>query len=403
MLRSETERTYKLLNWEGRFKDPTTESHFLAGQSRQTGNRIRVISILTGFSYLSGLYSDYIILGGSDGYLLMAIARILTFLFAILCIGSTFLPKRDKIAPIVTFLYFIAITLAECTELAIRPELSNQIIPFLVFVLISYYVFFPVRLSFQISGGIFAAILYSISLSLGTDDVSVLVLVNVIFLLVNLLGIYVVHSMSVAVRMEYHTKLELMEINGRLTVEVDERMKASDKLTEMATIDDLTQIYNRRYFINLAKIEIERARESDFEVSLLFMDIDHFKKINDTYGHSVGDEVLQKVSATIGGSIRGVDIFGRFGGEEFAILLPGCSLEHAKNKAQHICELVSELSFTINKPEAPIGAFNTTISIGVAACVPKVCDDFDTIMHYADIALYQAKEDGRNRVVVWKT
>lgn len=330
----------------------------------------------------------------------MVLVRGVTCLCALLCFLSTYVKRRDRIAPIVTFAYFMAITVSECTELALRPEFSNQIIPFLVLVMIVYYVFFPVRLSLQITGGICATILYSISLSLGAADMSVYLLVNVVFLLVNLLGIYVAYTMNVAARREYHTKLELLETNDRLKIEIDERKRASDKLTEMATIDELTQIYNRRNFINLAKIEMERARDLELEVSLLFMDIDYFKRINDTYGHSMGDVVLQRLSAVIGSSIREVDIFGRFGGEEFAILLPGCSLEHAEAKAQQICELVSSLNFAVDKPESPVGAFSTTISIGVAACVPKICDDFESIMHQADTALYQAKEEGRNRVVL---
>ena len=400
MLHSISRKSRDLLNWEGLFRKRSTEADFQEIQNQTFANRIRVVTALTGSAYIGGFFSDLSSLGGTSYLSTMLTLRILTFLFAMLCFISTFSKQRVKITPWISFIYFMMITLSECTELLLRPELSNQGTPFLGLIIIIYYVFFPIRFSIQITGGIFAAILYTINLSTIDGDFAILFVVAVTFIVVNLLGAYISRFIHVSRRMEYIAVAELMKTNEQLQVEIEERKKAGDRLIKMATIDDLTQIYNRRYFIELVTKELQEAEKATVPTSLLFMDIDYFKRINDTYGHSIGDMVLKKLAGEIGRSISDSDIFGRFGGEEFALLLPGKDLEKARKRAEQICGLVSKMTIPIQQKEKTT-EIKTTISIGVVVYEHNSFEDLDTLMKKADSALYKAKESGRNRVMIW--
>lgn len=170
-----------------------------------------------------------------------------------------------------------------------------------------------------------------------------------------------------------------------------ERLQAD--LRRAATYDTLTGILNRRAFLDLAEREVARSRRSGAPYALLVMDIDHFKQVNDTYGHQAGDEVLKAVTATVAGSLRQVDLFGRYGGEEFCILLPDTRRDAARAVAERIRAAISEVEVTHDGT-----AITTTVSIGVVESTKAA--GFDTIVAEADIALYRAKASGRNRVVV---
>lgn len=164
------------------------------------------------------------------------------------------------------------------------------------------------------------------------------------------------------------------------------------KLEHMAITDELTGLANRRFFIWQAKKEMARASRSDQPLSLLMMDIDHFKDVNDTYGHDVGDQVLKKLSNLLQSTLREGDQSGRMGGEEFAVLLPQTTSESAWNVAERIRALVEDLFIPTEQ-----GTCSVTVSVGVATR-QETTQDFDHLMRSADKALYQAKAKGRNRV-----
>ena len=162
-----------------------------------------------------------------------------------------------------------------------------------------------------------------------------------------------------------------------------------------ACTDPLTGTKNRRSFFAESEQMLKESRSRDFSVSLLMFDIDHFKNINDTYGHAVGDEALKVFSRVISEKIRGTDIFGRLGGEEFSLLLSG-SKEHALQMAERLRQDVSEI-----KIETPIGTLNFTTSIGIA----HLCNEavIEELLSEADNALYVAKSAGRNKIIEYPT
>lgn len=171
--------------------------------------------------------------------------------------------------------------------------------------------------------------------------------------------------------------------------DVTELVDLTKWLKELSSTDSLTRIYNRMAFNELLQTELNRAKRYKTGLSLIMFDIDHFKKINDTYGHLTGDSVLKEMVTLVKQKIRNVDIFARWGGEEFMILAPETSTEASYELAERLCAAVAEFSFA--------EAGNVTASFGVAPLMDGN-DDADILIKRADNALYRAKETGRNRV-----
>jgi two-component system cell cycle response regulator len=165
------------------------------------------------------------------------------------------------------------------------------------------------------------------------------------------------------------------------------------KVEYMAITDALTGLYNRRRFHDVLTKEFERAKRYATAVSLIMLDIDHFKKVNDYYGHQAGDTVLKEVSTVITKSIREIDTASRFGGEEFMVILPNTEKENAKVGAERMREKISQHAFP--EVEGPI-----TVSIGVAGLPDAAIANEDRLIRCADYALYRAKQNGRNCIEI---
>lgn len=170
---------------------------------------------------------------------------------------------------------------------------------------------------------------------------------------------------------------------------------AHELLENLSQEDYLTGVYNRRHLEQTAAKDFSLSRRHDFPVSIMIMDLDHFKQINDTHGHLVGDQVLIELTQCVYEIIRQTDIFGRYGGEEFVLFMPHTALEDALMLAERIRQAVADRQF-----ESETSPLNVTVSLGVAAMTPKTNTLEDLILN-ADLALYRAKEQGRNRVAMY--
>lgn len=169
--------------------------------------------------------------------------------------------------------------------------------------------------------------------------------------------------------------------------------RSYDLLKASSNLDPLTQIYNRRYFMNRAEAYYARALRDQKSLSFVFIDIDHFKKANDTYGHLFGDEVLKAIAKVISESIRPLDLCCRFGGEEFLILLHDTNNEQAVLAGNRIREKIQNLTFEEN-PD-----YKCTVSAGIYSGIPEREKNIQYYIDNADRALYKAKESGRNCVI----
>jgi diguanylate cyclase (GGDEF)-like protein len=169
-------------------------------------------------------------------------------------------------------------------------------------------------------------------------------------------------------------------------------LEARDALSHQATHDFLTGVFNRRAVRDRLKQEITRAGRDGKSLSVGMLDIDHFKKINDTFGHQAGDEALIAFTRLIQGGLREYDCVGRYGGEEFLVIAPGSVGSKNESLFERLRTRISEAEIATNA-----GPISLTVSIGVAPGTGQ--SDVDTLLAAADAALYQAKADGRNRVV----
>lgn len=173
--------------------------------------------------------------------------------------------------------------------------------------------------------------------------------------------------------------------------DITDLVQNTKQLERLATIDDMTGLYNRRHFLRLAQAEWSRLRRYKRSLSLLVIDIDFFKAINDRYGHAAGDETIRLIAARLLDGRRGSDIVGRLGGEEFAVLLPETDLDRAALVAERIRDGVASLDLSFCQAH-----FKTSVSIGIAPAEREM-SALTILLKTADDALYSAKSKGRNR------
>jgi diguanylate cyclase (GGDEF)-like protein len=188
---------------------------------------------------------------------------------------------------------------------------------------------------------------------------------------------------------------EAENANRQLQAQIVEINQLQEKLREQAIRDPLTGCFNRRYLIETLEREFARAAREDYPISLIMLDIDHFKKINDTFGHHTGDEVLRRIGQVLRSNTRPSDIAARYGGEEFVVVLPNMRLEKALPRAEAI-----RGTFPLSCMDCLGETFPLSLSAGVAA-YPTNGSLFEEVLEHADKALYAAKNSGRNRVVCY--
>ncbi|BBI98890.1 hypothetical protein FGKAn22_05830 [Ferrigenium kumadai] len=197
----------------------------------------------------------------------------------------------------------------------------------------------------------------------------------------------VVGEATYELHVSYVQEIDLIRV---YVLDISQRKRAEKEIYLLATTDSLTGIANRREFFGILENEMNRARRYGSPLSLVMYDLDHFKRVNDTYGHDVGDVVLQTVTGLVKQNIRTVDVAARWGGEEFMVMMPQSALDVARSAAERLRLAVA------SHPFDKVG--EVTASFGVTAFVPQ--DDSNSLLKRVDDALYRAKERGRNRVEV---
>jgi diguanylate cyclase (GGDEF)-like protein len=170
-------------------------------------------------------------------------------------------------------------------------------------------------------------------------------------------------------------------------------MVAREALRDQATHDGLTGLLNRNTILDALRTELARTARERHPVAVLMVDLDHFKLVNDTYGHVAGDAVLSETARRMKSSVRPYDSIGRYGGEEFLIVLPGCDAPSAQAQAERLREALACEPVPVDGQ-----SIRVTCSIGVSASTGSLVCSSDTLVRDADLALYRAKDRGRNQV-----
>ena len=193
----------------------------------------------------------------------------------------------------------------------------------------------------------------------------------------------------------------LEELSNQAATTIN-RANVYAEILKHATLDALTGFYNRRQLEERIKQEIASSQRQKTPLCAIMTDIDYFKKVNDTYGHAVGDMVLKTVARVMRSQLREYDVAGRYGGEEFALLLPFTKLKEAKMVAERLRHAIETTIIDISdiNPDSEEKEINVTISLGIYEL--KSTDNEEDLLKNADKALYQAKGTGRNRVIVYE-
>jgi diguanylate cyclase (GGDEF)-like protein/PAS domain S-box-containing protein len=216
-----------------------------------------------------------------------------------------------------------------------------------------------------------------------------------------LLGI--IDIMSYAPHRYTRTDMDMLGMFATQAAIAIRNARLYNQVEQIAITDELTGLFNRRGFLQLGEREFERAVRFNRPLAALMFDLDHFKRVNDTYGHPAGDQVLRALTACFRQNTRGIDVVGRYGGEEFVLLLPETPLPEAVQIAERLRESIAALSVPVcpANDDSSADSVRITVSIGIAVVVSSI-RKLSVLIELSDQAMYRAKASGRNCVVVWK-
>lgn len=281
--------------------------------------------------------------------------------------------------------------LAEKSQQSLRLQDGFPLFFVMLSVGLTQFFIGPGAIMFPIGALIWAALSYNLFL------VSIINCFVCMFLYNILSTYYLAESQDAYISTTLSVRIGLVMLAlGPLTLSIISlnRQKLYHQILYLANHDSLTTAMNRRYFYEESERAVNPAKANTKTVAILLLDIDHFKKINDSYGHAVGDKVLRDFTRIVKAQIRVSDLFGRIGGEEFAVLLKNVSLTKSIEIAERICNTVYQTPITLENGQK----LNISISIGLSYQSLPYCTQFQQLINRADIALYQAKEAGRNRL-----
>jgi diguanylate cyclase (GGDEF)-like protein len=373
------------------FSDAETEHRFRQWQHFSAVRQARLALLLAISLIALFLISDYFLLPGRHEFIYAMIIRSLIFATGLITIIIISRAQDPALFDRALFIFqAFTITLLLFVLNFLKPDPGSAVLS-LVTLSLGMYLFVPNRfivattLSFYLACGFFGLAL----LTRLTDNLQLLQW-GIIIISVNLIGSAFCYRIHLVQRRGF---LELMRerfAREALQSEIARRTELEEKLLYQAHTDELTGANNRRYFMQLGREEISRSLRYDRPLSLLLLDLDHFKAINDKFGHDTGDEVLRSFSWLCRRTLREPDILGRLGGEEFAVLIPEESINGALKTAERLRAAVEE--------EFATTPYHLTVSIGVTE-MQHSDSTISDLLKRADAMMYEAKHQGRNRVV----
>ncbi len=378
----------------GELADPRMEAEFWQDSAEVTAAATRRAGLVIAIGYLGFLASDLLAVGFSSRWALLLLVRAVTvtpLVALVLRLGRDPHAIRDHARLTVVQ----AVLLGGYQVVALlQPDVGTVETASVVVVISTMFVLVPNRLTATTAlsaGGGFVWLLVT-ALEGGVTAAQLVARSSIVAAAV-VVGFVGANRLATTSRREYLLRLRERAVNDRLSVEVAWRQRMEHDLVRRANIDDLTGVANRRWFHEMAEQELRRAQRLRHQLAVLALDVDHFKRVNDSHGHVAGDEVLVEIARVLEEQVRRVDVLGRIGGEEFAVIMPGASLERAAEAAERLRASVADLRFSFDDTEV-----RPSISIGVTTCdvwTERVTEAIDR----ADQALYQAKAAGRNRVI----
>jgi diguanylate cyclase (GGDEF)-like protein len=383
---------FRISRLTAEFMQPSVELAFREATHPARVRETRIAITVAALFYLAFALTDYLAVGMGEQYRLIFITRLSICAAGIVIALSArryWRALMDGVTP----------TLVECLALAgflsitlLRPYESGWHGMSLMVMLLGVYVFIPNRFMpatavALVSTGAFIWLLNE-HFRLPVNHVLTL---SLLLAALNLFGILTAHRVSRLTREEYRDAERLRRANERLSREIEARRGLENELRVLAQEDHLTGIPNRRHFFAVAEKALDKARQTGAAVSLLMVDVDYFKQINDTYGRMHGDEVLKALASVCRDTAEEEDIPARLGGEEFVVFLPDADLAAAAARAERLRARVQRAPVRLRE-----ATLHFTVSLGVAQWRPE--ESLLALMGRADEALYTAKYNGRNRI-----
>jgi diguanylate cyclase (GGDEF)-like protein len=279
--------------------------------------------------------------------------------------------------------------------LLLQPDLAQIDHLQIGIVVVAMFLIVPNRLVYMTALSVGTSIVWVLANSLVRGSTANSAIVQGLgFVVVVTLGYISANLVNTTRRREYALRIAAELANDRLRAEIVRRERLEQDLVQRANTDPLTKIANRRHFEDQSHHEFQRCQRNHQPLSLMIIDVDHFKEINDSHGHPAGDEVLRVLSDALSEQVRRVDVVGRLGGEEFAVVMPGADLARAEEVAERLRVRVAGLRVAVER-----GSVQITVSIGVTEC-DVWTERLGDALARADEAMYQAKAGGRDRVVM---
>lgn len=383
------------IHWlTGQFCDRQKERNYRYSIAPNVRSDARLALILASAIFAMFGITDYNLLGLTQEYYLLLTMRITVVsscLAIALIIGKAGgYAEKAWLHALPLWIFAVGIVLI----VPLRPEsLSTQVTSIAV-AIVAFYLLIPNLLTVAVLASIFVSVTFLAAAMLyaGVTAEGV-VRIGLLLAMANIVGYSSLRRLERLQRKQYALLNEERDQNRELLQEIKHRKSLEAQLRMVAENDALTGVDSRSHFMKRAEALLQRSRLEDTPFCLFMIDVDHFKRINDTWGHTRGDVILTKIAEVCQHSLRPTDIIGRFGGEEFVAGLPHTSPADAKAVAERLKQNVEALSSTDE-----LNDLELSVTIGVA--VAKAEDDLDMLITRADNLLYEGKRDGRNQVVM---
>lgn len=376
------------------FHDADLELRYRSSNLAETGRSLTVTLLFGVAIFLLFGAVEAVQLGFTKTMLLLLVLRlVLVVMIVSHCARLRSTPELAVAHTEITVIEGWAMALFLLTS-AVRPEeFEAHNLNMLVFVG-ALFIFIPNRwLNVTALCSVSVIVYLAISTQIVQRSVADLINNSITLVVMTILCALVAHKLESVRRKEYASLIMEREANQNLIEEITRRQALEDELTWMATHDPLSDLLNRRAFFEQAEREVARARRSGRPLSLIIIDADEFKAINDRFGHHTGDEAIKRIASACKVHLRADDLLGRIGGEEFAALLPAANIGLAGEVSRRLCAAIHDTAF-----EHPLGPVPLSVSIGVTEC--RVWDEtIPDSLQRADEALFEAKRSGRNCVV----
>lgn len=385
---------YAIAPLKAEFRDAQTEQAFRSYVEARTARHLKTTIIVWALLTLLFGLLDYQDLGMSPGFYLLMTMRVgaaaMLVVLYVLVSGRPHLATAGWPVTLVAILGFPLMFVI----FFVRPDTAAWNVGVISIMLISIYVFLPNRLMLNTLIAAYGLIGTLTTLTLRGSDAATLIALAIVMLLPVVTGFVAARRLQVVQRQEFALLQRVTLANQDLKQEIERRKELEGELQRQATTDPLTGLSNRRQYEMLFRRERERCVRQGGAMVVGIADLDHFKQINDTHGHDLGDQALKHVAQIFLESLRQSDVVGRFGGEEFILLLPDTQITQAQAVVERLREQLANTPLVAGSLKIPVTATFAITQVRVDD------DSIEDIIRRADKSLYQGKKAGRNRVVV---